>query len=156
MRTLSPLIAEACAALAGSTHVAWEELGDPLGVASRAAWTAASSQIARAISPAAVARVTRTVRLIEAQPAAELTLVCLAREARLSPFHYLRTFESLTGTTPHQYLLRTRLRAAATRLLLEPGLDVLDAGFGDVSNFNRAFRAEFGVSPRRFRQRRRQ
>jgi len=24
----------------------------------------------------------------------------------------------------------------------------LDSGFGDVSNFNRAFRAEFGVSPR--------
>jgi len=31
-------------------------------------------------------------------------------------------------------------------------LDVaLDCGFGDVSNFNRAFRAEFGVSPRKFR-----
>jgi len=34
-------------------------------------------------------------------------------------------------------------------------LDVaLDAGFGDVSNFNHAFRGEFGVSPRRYRQRR--
>jgi AraC-like DNA-binding protein len=51
--------------------------------------------------------------------------------------------------------LRTRLRAAATRLASETAriLDVaLDAGFGDVSNFNRAFRAEFGVSPREFRR----
>jgi AraC-like DNA-binding protein len=32
-------------------------------------------------------------------------------------------------------------------------LDIaLDCGFGDVSNFNRAFRAEFGVSPRVYRR----
>ena len=31
----------------------------------------------------------------------------------------------------------------------------LDAGFGDVSNFNYAFRAEFGVSPRLYRERQR-
>jgi AraC-like DNA-binding protein len=40
------------------------------------------------------------------------------------------------------------------RLASEPGkiLDIaLDCGFGDVSNFNRAFRAEFGVSPRAYR-----
>ena len=31
-------------------------------------------------------------------------------------------------------------------------LDIaFDSGFGDVSNFNRAFRAEFGVSPRAYR-----
>jgi AraC-like DNA-binding protein len=96
--------------------------------------------------------------MIETQAGTGLTLVRLAQEARLSPFHYLRTFESLTGVTPHQYVLRTRLRAAATRLATEPAriLDVaLDAGFGDVSNFNRAFRTEFGVSPRIYRQRRR-
>jgi methylphosphotriester-DNA--protein-cysteine methyltransferase len=34
------------------------------------------------------------------------------------------------------------------------GLDVaLDSGFGDLSNFNRAVRAEFGVSPRAYRRR---
>ena len=40
------------------------------------------------------------------------------------------------------------------RLIVEPGKVVdlaLDTGFGDVSNFNRAFRAEFGVSPRVYR-----
>jgi AraC-like DNA-binding protein len=26
----------------------------------------------------------------------------------------------------------------------------LECGFGDVSNFNRAFRSEFGVSPREY------
>ena len=155
-RTLSPVIADACAALAGSTDVAWEELG--VRLAARAVQVDGDVEPDRsAISPAAVARITRTVRMIEEQPATDLTLVRLAREARLSPFHFLRTFESLTGTTPHQYLLRSRLRAAATRLATGPVkiLDVaLDAGFGDVSNFNRAFHAEFGVSPRFYRQHR--
>jgi AraC-like DNA-binding protein len=155
VRTLSPVIADACAALAGSTEVAWEELGVRLAV--RAVEVDGEVDPDRsAISPAAVARVTRTVRLIEAKSASDLTLVRLAQEARLSPFHYLRTFESLTGLTPHQYLLRTRLRAAATRLAFGPAKIVeiaLDAGFGDVSNFNRAFRTEFGVSPRIYRHR---
>ncbi|MGE5321634.1 MAG: helix-turn-helix domain-containing protein [Actinomycetota bacterium] len=28
----------------------------------------------------------------------------------------------------------------------------LDCGFGDISNFNHAFHAEFGVSPRSYRR----
>ncbi len=55
---------------------------------------------------------------------------------------------------PHKYVLRARLREAAMRLAAEPArvLDVaLDCRFGDVSNFNHAFRAEFGVSPRVYR-----
>ena len=36
----------------------------------------------------------------------------------------------------------------------ETVLDIaLQCGFGDVSNFNRAFRAEFGLSPRAYRLR---
>ena len=80
----------------------------------------------------------------------------LAREAGLSPYHFLRTFERLTGVTPHQYVMRARLREAAMRIVAESGkvLDIaLDCGFGDISNFNRAFRTEFCVSPRAYRQR---
>ena len=82
------------------------------------------------------------------------TLEVLSREARLSPYHFLRTFQMLTGVTPHQYLLRVRLRHAALRLASHSSriLDVaLDCGFGDLSSFNRAFRAEYGVNPRRYR-----
>ena len=50
--------------------------------------------------------------------------------------------------------LEPRLREAALRVTLESSkvIDVaFGSGFGDVSNFNRAFRAEFGVNPRAFR-----
>jgi AraC family transcriptional regulator len=48
------------------------------------------------------------------------------------------------------------LREAAIRLVSADShariLDIaLDSGFGDVSNFNRAFRAEFGATPRVYR-----
>jgi len=50
--------------------------------------------------------------------------------------------------------MRARLREAAARLVDGSAkvLDVaLDCGFGDASNFNHAFKREFGVSPRAFR-----
>lgn len=153
LRALSPLIARACAGLAGLVDVPWEELSVKLAAQTVQLVGGLSSNPDDA-PPSAVARVTRIVRMIERRPDAGLTLGSLAREAGLSPYHFLRTFERLTGVTPHQYVLRARLREAAMRLVVEPArvLDIaLDCGFGDVSNFNHAFRAEFGVSPRVYR-----
>jgi AraC family transcriptional regulator len=82
------------------------------------------------------------------------SLAELARRAGLSPYHFLRTFKRVAGVTPHQWLLRARLREAARRLGAgrQPVTEIaLDVGFEDLSNFMRAFRAEFGTSPRRYR-----
>ena len=154
MQALSGVIARASAALGQSADIGWEELGVRLA--------ALAVQLDReappdrpAISSSALARVTRTVRMIDDQPVTDLGLNALARDAGLSPYHFLRTFQHVTGTTPHQYLLRMRLRAAAIGLVTTTAqiIDVaLDAGFGDVSNFNRAFRSEFGMSPTAYRR----
>jgi AraC-like DNA-binding protein len=153
LRSLAPLIARACAGANSASEISWEELAVGLaGAASRAADEVPGSF--ETLPAGALARVTRVVRRIEHSLEEPLSVSQLAREARLSPFHFLRTFERLTGLTPHQYILRTRLRKAAVRLLTEPDrvLDIaLDSGFGDVSNFNRAFKAEFGMSPRKYR-----
>ncbi|WP_433933786.1 helix-turn-helix transcriptional regulator [Sorangium cellulosum] len=78
-----------------------------------------------------------------------------AQEAGLSAFHFLRLFARVLGVTPHQYLVRARLRRAA-RLLADGARSItdiaLDVGFGDLSNFVRTFHRAAGVSPRRFRQ----
>lgn len=154
LRPMSTLVARACAGLTGSVNVAWEELS--VQMAARTLQLAGGFTPGRGgVSPAATARVTRAVRRIERDLSDGLSLSELAREARLSPYHFLRTFQRQTGVTPHQYVLRTRLREAATRLAAEPGRvadAAFDSGFGDVSNFNHAFRAEFGASPRVYRQ----
>jgi AraC family transcriptional regulator len=154
LRALSALVARACAGLSGSIDLSWEEMS--LEMAARAVRIAGGfPPVEGSIPPAATARVTRVVRRIERDCGHGLPLSELAWEARLSPYHFLRTFQRLTGLTPHQYLMRARLRDAALRLITGPGrvLDVaFDSGFGDVSNFNHAFRAEFGVSPRAYRE----
>jgi AraC family transcriptional regulator len=99
-------------------------------------------------------RISSVLRFIEAHLTEPMPLERLAYAAEMSAFHFLRTFKQVAGVTPHQYILRSRLREAALRLSAckEPILEVaLDAGFRDLSNFNHAFRAEFGVSPAMFR-----
>jgi AraC family transcriptional regulator len=144
-RALSSVVARA---LAGVTS--WEEIGVELAL--RAVDAVAGES--HAASGSDVERVTRAVRAIERNLDEQHSLTDLARVADQSPFHFLRTFRRVTGVTPHQYVMRARLRDAARRLTAER-CNVIDiafgCGFGDVSNFNRAFRAEFGVSPRAYR-----
>lgn len=153
MREFSPLFASVISALLGSVQVDWEEIA--LSLAAAAARVAnGNTYDTFKVPPSSEARVTRAVRRIDAEPNDELTLGVLANEARLSPYHFLRVFEQVTGLTPHQYVRRARLRDAAARIAAEGSriLDIaLGSGFGDVSNFNRAFRAEFGVNPRAYR-----
>jgi AraC-like DNA-binding protein len=100
-------------------------------------------------------RAVETALWIDAHSHQPIELEDAADQAGLSPFHFLRLFSSVLGVSPHQYLLRSRLRHAA-RLLADderPVTDVaFDVGFGDLSNFVRTFHRAAGVSPLRFRQ----
>jgi len=92
---------------------------------------------------------------LDAHSHESLNLEQTAAAVGLSPFHFLRLFANALGVTPHQYVLRSRLRHAA-RLLADDARSITDVaydvGFGDLSNFVRTFRRAAGVSPRRFRQ----
>jgi AraC family transcriptional regulator len=100
-------------------------------------------------------RAVRAALRIDTEAGASITLADLAREAGLSAYHFLRVFSRVLGVTPHQYLVRSRLRHAA-RLLADGQASVtdvaFDAGFGDVSNFVRTFHRAAGLSPRAFRR----
>ncbi|HYK82661.1 MAG TPA: AraC family transcriptional regulator [Gemmatimonadales bacterium] len=154
VRALSALVTRVATGASMRIEVTWEELA--LQVAGAALGLADRMPGERAAAPArAVARVSDSVRAIERHPAARWTLKDLALGARLSPFHYLRTFRQLTGVTPHQFILRARLREAAARLVEAGGkvIDVaLESGFEDISNFNRSFRTEFGIAPVAYRR----
>ncbi len=92
---------------------------------------------------------------LDAHAGEPVDLAGAASAAGLSAYHFLRLFADVLGVTPHQYLVRTRLRRAA-RLLAEADLPITDiaydVGFGDLSNFVRSFHRAAGVSPRGFRQ----
>jgi AraC family transcriptional regulator len=153
LRALAPLVARAALGVAGTAGISWEELAVRLAAHTIRLATGVSA-VHRGLPRNAEARVSRAVRTVDDDPHEQLTLETLAGECGLSPYHFLRTFERLTGVTPHQYVLRARLRKAALRLAdgAERITDVaFDCGFGDISNFNRAFRGEFGASPRAFR-----
>ena len=100
-------------------------------------------------------RAVETALWIDAHSHRQINLEDAAGQAGISPFHFLRLFSDVLGVTPHQYLLRSRLRRAA-RLLTEDDIAVTDVaydvGFADLSNFVRTFHRAAGVSPTKFRQ----
>jgi AraC family transcriptional regulator len=99
-------------------------------------------------------RVIEAIRLVESDVARPVRLKDLAARAAMSRYHFLRVFRRLTAMTPYQYLLSARMRRAALGLASSrrPVLHVaLDAGFGDLSTFNRRFRAAFGLTPTQYR-----
>ena len=105
------------------------------------------------------ARVSQIVRHIELNldevEGSALSVGALAREAGMSPYHFLRTFRRVAGMPPHQFVLRLRLNRAAIRLRTtqEPiSAIALDAGFADLSTFNRRFRRIMGVTPGAYRK----
>ena len=82
----------------------------------------------------------------------ELTVDALARQVYTSKYHFMRRFKELTGCPVHQYITQKRLLAAAG--LLRAGVSAQEAcgqcGFQDYSAFHRAFRRQFGATPREF------
>jgi AraC-like DNA-binding protein len=74
----------------------------------------------------------------------------IAREARMSPFHFIRQFEALFGLTPHQFRIQLRLDRA--KLLLARGHDsvtdvCMEVGFTSLGSFSDLFTRRVGMSP---------
>lgn len=100
-------------------------------------------------------RAVETALWLDAHAHEAIDLGRAADTAGVSPFHFLRSFARTLDVTPHQYLVRARLRRAA-RLLAEDAASItdiaLEVGFRDLSNFVRTFHRAAGVSPRQFRR----
>jgi len=84
------------------------------------------------------------------------TIETLARELRISPYHFIRQFEALFGVTPHQYRIQVRLDRAK-QLLATQRRSVtavcMDVGFSSLGSFSTLFSRRFGETPSRYRRR---
>lgn len=100
-------------------------------------------------------RIARAMEWLAANPDREPSLDALAEAAAFSPCHFHRIYRALTGETPAATLTRMRLQRAAADLLrtAKPMERVaLQAGYGSVAAFTRAFRAAHGVPPATYRR----
>ena len=98
-------------------------------------------------------RLEHILAYIEAHLAEKITLAEVARHYFISESTITQLFRRKMGVSFYRCITQRRLIAAKT--LIERGLlleDVaLQTGFGDYSGFYRAFKQEYGISPRQYR-----
>jgi AraC-like DNA-binding protein len=101
-----------------------------------------------------VRRLGRAVDYMRSNLQDEIRLAGLAREACLSPYHFLRMFRQLYGMTPVSYLRRLRTERALQLLdSTSLGIDEVAAQVGLTRlSLWRAIRREHGSSPDRVRR----
>ena len=84
-----------------------------------------------------------------------LSLIDVAEHFNMPQYSFSRLFKKKTGVGFKQYLIRCRV-AEAKRLLEQTDRKIariaLDAGFGELSTFNRKFRSITGVRPSAYRK----
>ena len=98
-------------------------------------------------------RAREMLRVVADRP---LTIDEVAREAAMSPFHFIRQFSALFGDTPHQFRIEARLDRAK-RLLARGQHSVTDVcmevGFSSLGSFSDLFSRRVGMPPSAYRRR---
>lgn len=83
----------------------------------------------------------------------DLSLETLAKKFYVSKYHIAHVFKDNMGLSIHQYITKKRLNLCQEAI--SGGTSITDAyhrfGFGDYSSFYRAFKKEYGISPKDYR-----
>ena len=99
-------------------------------------------------------RIVRAKMFIDAHFAEDIDVDNIADEASFSKFHFIRTFKSIYGITPGQYLIARRMDKAQD--LLKEGKSVTEAcfqvGFRSITTFCGLFKKTVGKKPLQFRK----
>lgn len=110
--------------------------------------------MARGQESSYAAEIERVIAVMRERLGERLTLRDLATYAHLSPYHFARMFQRVTGVPPAEYLAALRLQQAK-RLLLTTDASVTDVcyrvGYASLGTFTTRFTRLVGISPGRLR-----
>jgi AraC family transcriptional regulator len=156
-----PLLAQmlcnlAAAARDGLPDLYAETAGDMLAAHLLTRYAGVVAGRERAVEDVRLRRVDAYMRDHLAEP---VSLEDLARQAGVSRFHLLRMFKQQYGETPFQRLTRLRMQHAQSRLCRAnaPISEIAaSCGYENSGHFATAFRRWSGVTPRTYRQQRRE
>ena len=85
----------------------------------------------------------------------KITLEMLADYENISVFHLSHLFKQATGQTPIEYINQYRLIMSAD-MLKSSDYSIMqiafECGYNNVSYFNRAFKARYGITPKEYRK----
>lgn len=99
-------------------------------------------------------RIREVCRYIERHSEETLTIDQLASLAAMSRFHFARSFRSVTGVTPREYVNGARVRALKQGLRESHGVDaaIYDAGYGSASRVYEHSARRLGMTPGEYRR----
>jgi AraC-like DNA-binding protein len=108
------------------------------------------------LDPATLRRLRRARDLLAEVCEPRLSIQDVARQAGMSPFHFIRRFEGVFGLTPHQFRMQSRLDRA--KLLLAGGQHSVtevcfECGFASLGSFSDLFARRVGAAPSAYRRR---
>ncbi len=103
-------------------------------------------------------RIAETIAHLETHYHEDVSLDTLVEISKMSRRSFLRAFEAAMGCTPIAHLIQLRI-TRASELLCTSNLSITeiayDVGFNDSNYFSRQFRQAIGMTPRAYRQQRR-
>ncbi|WP_212984899.1 AraC family transcriptional regulator [Paenibacillus cineris] len=107
------------------------------------------------VHAAADRHLAQVLEYVHAHFTEQLSVSSLAAMAMQSRYHFIRSFKSLTGVPPYQYVLQLRVREAMEQLKTSADTVTVisfNLGFSSTSQFFRAFAKMTGMTPEQYRK----